>query len=187
LASDADGSGLPEPDATLRKLCEGDPVAIKQITAWIRSVTHRYRDILGSDTQDIEQDTLISLLEAAENGSFEGKSRFRTYVYSYAQHKCIDRLRATKRRPAVPVEDLALVDQGPAPDHSVQSQDKRRQILAILSEMPPDCRELWQLLSSGASYRKMSERLGVSEGALRVRVLRCRRRAMARRDRFPDA
>ena len=37
---------------------------------------------------------------------------------------------------------------------------------------------LWALLLAGRSYREMSELLGVGEGALRVRVLRCRRRAI---------
>jgi DNA-directed RNA polymerase specialized sigma24 family protein len=48
--------------------------------------------------------------------------------------------------------------------------------------MPVECQKLWRMIVAGMSYRQMSERLEVSEGTLRVRVLRCRKRAMARRD-----
>jgi DNA-directed RNA polymerase specialized sigma24 family protein len=35
------------------------------------------------------------------------------------------------------------------------------------------------MVHAGLSYREMSERLGVAEGTLRVRVLRCREKAVA--------
>src|SRR5690606_2950781 len=57
--------------------------------------------------------------------------------------------------------------------------ETRRQLLAVVDAVPAGCRRLWELLLAGRSYREMSELLGVGEGALRVRVLRCRRRALA--------
>jgi DNA-directed RNA polymerase specialized sigma24 family protein len=35
------------------------------------------------------------------------------------------------------------------------------------------------MIHAGLSYREMSSRLGVAEGTLRVRVLRCREKAVA--------
>ena len=37
----------------------------------------------------------------------------------------------------------------------------------------------WRLIAMGHSYREMSQRMGVAEGTLRVRVLRCREKAVA--------
>ena len=39
----------------------------------------------------------------------------------------------------------------------------------------------WKMIVIGHSYREMSQRLGVAEGTLRVRVLRCREKAVAAR------
>jgi hypothetical protein len=53
----------------------------------------------------------------------------------------------------------------------------------VLSKVSQDCKDLWRMLVAGMSYREMSEQLGVAEGTLRVRVLRCREKAAAlRRD-----
>ena len=52
----------------------------------------------------------------------------------------------------------------------------------VLEQVSEECRRLWQMLFAGLSYREMSETLGVKAGALRVRVLRCRKRAVEVRD-----
>jgi RNA polymerase sigma factor (sigma-70 family) len=52
-------------------------------------------------------------------------------------------------------------------------------LLRVLDRVPADCRELWRMIHAGLSYREMSTRLGVAEGTLRVRVLRCREKAVA--------
>jgi DNA-directed RNA polymerase specialized sigma24 family protein len=53
--------------------------------------------------------------------------------------------------------------------------------------MGDECRRLWRMLVDGFSYREMSDEYGVSEGALRVRVLRCRRKALEVRERLLGA
>jgi DNA-directed RNA polymerase specialized sigma24 family protein len=55
-------------------------------------------------------------------------------------------------------------------------------LFQIVEQMSGDCRDLWRSIAAGQSYRQMSRQLGVSEGALRVRVLRCRRRALEIRE-----
>jgi DNA-directed RNA polymerase specialized sigma24 family protein len=53
-----------------------------------------------------------------------------------------------------------------------------------MEETSDECRRLWLMILDGMSYQQMSQRLGASEGALRVKVLRCRKRAIAVRDRL---
>lgn len=52
-------------------------------------------------------------------------------------------------------------------------------LLDLVGRCPEHCRDLWQMILEGLSYREMSERTGLAEGTLRVRVrvLRCRRLA----------
>ena len=40
------------------------------------------------------------------------------------------------------------------------------------------------MILDGLSYQEMSERLSTAEGTLRVRVLRCRKKAVEARDRL---
>jgi DNA-directed RNA polymerase specialized sigma24 family protein len=54
-------------------------------------------------------------------------------------------------------------------------------LLRVVDRASPDCRDLWKMIVLGLSYKEMSGRLGVAEGTLRVRVLRCRERAIALR------
>ncbi|MBI3949148.1 MAG: sigma-70 family RNA polymerase sigma factor [Acidobacteria bacterium] len=48
--------------------------------------------------------------------------------------------------------------------------------------MSQECRQLWGMILDGLSYQQMSQHLNVSEGSLRVRVMRCRKKAVAVRD-----
>ena len=48
--------------------------------------------------------------------------------------------------------------------------------------MSEECWRLWAMILEGLSYREMSDRVQVSKGALQVRVLRCRKRAMELRE-----
>ena len=73
------------------------------------------------------------------------------------------------------------VSGGPAPHGAgvffgPNAVDERRHLLG-LEGMSRECRDLWGLILAGLSYREIGTRLGVTEGALRVRALRCRQRA----------
>ena len=52
----------------------------------------------------------------------------------------------------------------------------------VMERVSQECRKLWQMIFAGLSYREMSAQLDVKEGALRVRVLRCRKRALEVRE-----
>ena len=60
-------------------------------------------------------------------------------------------------------------------------QEDRDLLLRVLGRVSRDCRDLWRQILLGLSYHEMSLRLGVAEGTLRVRVLRCREKAVALR------
>jgi RNA polymerase sigma factor (sigma-70 family) len=99
-------------------------------------------------------------------------------------HTCLDQIRAQSKWQ---LTDLDALDLGDNPSSSLPpataSHEDRDLLLRVLSKVSQDCKELWKMLVAGMSYREMSEQLGVAEGTLRVRVLRCREKATAlRRD-----
>ena len=79
----------------------GDGDAFRELTEPFRRElqVHCYR-MLGSfqDAEDALQDTLLSAWQGL--GSFEARSTVRTWLYRIATNRCLNVLRAAKRRPA---------------------------------------------------------------------------------------
>ncbi|MGB5658242.1 MAG: sigma-70 family RNA polymerase sigma factor, partial [Thermoanaerobaculia bacterium] len=121
---------------------------------------------------------------ALRAGRFEGRCGLRTYVSTFAHHKCIDRLRSRKRRTMVAIDQIELTSLAPSALDQLTRVEAAEVALRVQESMPDSCRELWSLLEEGLQYREMSRRLGVSEGALRARMLRCRRKALELRQRL---
>lgn len=183
-ASGPAGEGAAEDSRLVAELVGGDEIALATVRRWIRGAFTPYRARLAADLEDVEQQVLLELLGALAAGRFEGRSRLATYVRRMVHHKCLNRLRALRGRQWVEVETLDLPDPGPAPDERAGRDAARGVALRVLAAMPESCRELWEMILRGLGYEEMAARLGVAAGTLRVRVLRCRQRAIAERDRL---
>ena len=170
----------------IARLLAGDPDVVRLVRGWIRTSCRTYQRRLGPELEDLEQEILLDLTVALRRNSFESRSRLRTYVRTYVNHKCIDRLRALGRRQWVDISDLDLPSRGRSALETLSTSQAAEIALRVVEEMPESCRELWQMLQQGMRYREMSERLGVAEGTLRARVLRCRRRALEARKRLME-
>ncbi len=171
-------------EALISRLLDGDPEIVARIRLWIRAAFEPYRERLAAELEDIEQEVLLELTEALRAGRFRGASQLRTYVRTYVHHKCIDRLRARSRRRWVDISELDLPSPAPSALEDLARSESVELALRILEQMPESCRELWRMLQQGMSYKDMSRRLEVTEGTLRARVLRCRRRALALREKI---
>jgi RNA polymerase sigma-70 factor (ECF subfamily) len=162
----------------------GDPTSVGQVRQWIKLAFKGYRQSLGGEFEDLEQEILLELTRDLKESRFRGGSSLGTYVRTYVHHKCIDRLRAGRRRTFLQVEELDLAAPSPSVLESLTGAERVEIALRVAAEMPELCRQLWHMLTEGLSYREMSDRLGWTEGALRARVLRCRRRALEIRRRL---
>ena len=160
-------------------LLAGDAAAIVEVRAWVVAAVGRFRGRLGGDAEDVEQEVLLDLMEALEAGRFRQHSRLETYVHSFARFKCVDRLRALGRRDVVEIDDDAFADDLPSPLEELTRRETAATALRVVDALPAQCRELWEMVADGLSYREMSRATGLSEGAIRVRVHRCRQRALA--------
>lgn len=165
----------------ISSLLAGDPELIDRVRGWVRLSLTTYHDVLGGDLEDLEQETLLDLTRALREQRFKGKCSLRTFVRSVAHHKAIDRLRARSRRKFLDIEDLDLPETGRSPLDEVAGAEDIAIALRVQQEMPSNCRELWRRLQEGLSYREMSRHFGVTEATLRLRVFRCRQRALKKR------
>lgn len=155
----------------------GDPETVDDVVTWVKLATWSFRTRLGDDWDDARHEAITQLTQALREGRFRGEGTFKAYVRRVASTTCLDRLRSRKRWRWTELEEgVVPPSRSDSRSHS-DRYDLLRLVGRVLAEVPEDCRRLWSMLMEGLSYREMSGRCDVSEGALRVRVLRCRQRA----------
>ncbi|MEM8963674.1 MAG: RNA polymerase sigma factor [Acidobacteriota bacterium] len=163
------------------KYLSGDRATLDLIDRWIVRAAWPYRHRLGDSWEDILQDIRLELTRLLRVGAFRGESRLKTYLWRVANHACLDRLRAFGRRKIADIEDAQPdLDFDELLRFQRSSRYEDRDLMKrVWAELSEESRTLFKHLVSGRSYAEMSELLGISEGTLRVRVLRARKRATA--------
>ena len=169
---------------------QGEPRAVGAVDAWIARAAHPYQRRLASQWDDVLQDIRLEVTRLLQQGKFRGESSFKTYLWRVVSHTCLDQIRAEGRVQWADLDPFGDEGEnetpgavGPGrlgPGFAGQAEVKDL-LLRVLERVPRDCRDLWRMIHAGLSYREMSERMGVAEGTLRVRVLRCREKAVAAR------
>jgi RNA polymerase sigma factor (sigma-70 family) len=154
----------------------GEPEAVTMIDGWIARAAWPYQRRLANRWDDVLQDVRLEITRLLQGGKFRGESSLRTYLWRVVSHTCLDQIRSQSRWQWTDLEALETAA-SPGTAQRTASEDLDL-LLRVLEQTPDGCRELWRMVVAGLSYREMSLRLGVSEGALRVRVLRCREKAV---------
>lgn len=164
---------------TIEGFLRGDAGATVRVDDWIARAAAAFRARLGAQWDDLLQDARLEILRLLRRGSFRRESSLKTYVWRVVNHACLHRLR-TQRHWRFEATDL---DCEPGHERSPFERARGREttqlLLRVWARAPRECREIWHMILAGLSYQAMSERLGVADGTLRVRALRCRQRAVA--------
>lgn len=171
--------------AIIDRFLAGEPAAVAEVDGWLGRAASSYRRRLGEQFDDVLQDVRLEVTRLLQQGRFRGDSSLKTYLWRVTAHTCLDRLRSGSRWSFVEYDGESAQAADPAATSSRLPRPwnaDRDLLLRVLARMDEECRRLWSMLVEGLSYREMSDDTGVSEGALRVRVLRCRRRAQEVRD-----
>jgi RNA polymerase sigma-70 factor (ECF subfamily) len=161
----------------------GDAEAIGTVDSWISRAAWPYQRRLADTWDDVLQDVRLEITRLLGQGKFRGESSLRTYLWRVVSHTCLDQIRGRGKRRWADLDEVdARADRGDGRAQAAPSRmEDRDLLLRVLGQVSQDCRELWRLVVAGLSYREMSLRMGVAEGTLRVRVLRCREKAVALR------
>jgi RNA polymerase sigma-70 factor (ECF subfamily) len=185
---------MPDPpaDADLLVLVrEGGDAAERQAAA--TELLLRYRDAVylwcfrytrdRERALDLSQDVMVSAWEKI--GSFEGRSKFSSWLFSIARHRCID---ASRRIDVLADEAISdeHPDPAPPPDESTAAGGSDQWILDLIrSELEPDEQTaIWLRCVERMPVEEITTMLGVS-GASGARALlqRARRKLRAAMDR----
>jgi RNA polymerase sigma-70 factor (ECF subfamily) len=113
---------------------------------------------------------LISIVRALP--SFDGRSKFSTWVYRIATNAALDEVRRTRRR-AIPSDD-EVVYSGQSPSRT-DSVDAQMDVSAALAQLPEDYRTAIVLRHiADLDYEEIAAIQGIPVGTVRSRLSRGR-------------
>jgi len=119
---------------------------------------------------DLFQETFLRVVQHA--GRFEGRSRFKTWLYAIAANQCRSHVRKQARRRlqhADAVPDPA--DAGPGPNGTAQAAQIGEHIARAVAVLPPAQREVFVLRTyDEMPYAQIAETLGRPLGTVKTQM-----------------
>ncbi len=174
------------PPLNLEALRAGDRAEIARLVERYSNQIYRVAlKFLGNphDAEDVLQETFIKAMRALPN--FEGRSTLATWLYRIAMNESLMILR--KSRPdLVPVEEpdaedddgfsgLVLTDWCCLPEEELLSSESLKFLDQAARRLPETLRSVFVLRDvEGLSIRDTAEALGITETAVKTRLLRAR-------------
>jgi len=139
---------------------------VRQHLGIIRRLTRIYGETL-QEREDLEQEICLQLWKAFPG--FAGRSRPSTWVYGVALNTAISALRRRLRRPtAEELHDVAV------PGGEREAGERRDVLYAAIRRLNDGERALVLLWLEELPYEQIAEVLGLSVGAVSVRLVRAR-------------
>jgi RNA polymerase sigma-70 factor (ECF subfamily) len=130
-----------------------------------------------SDAADITQDTFVKAFQAI--GQFNVHQSFRTWLFTIARRKCIDRFRAARHAATEPVPELA--DDHLDPAELLSQREDRQRLWAVARRRLPEAQfqALWLKYAEGMDVAQVARVLRKTKTHVKVLLFRGRR-ALAR-------
>jgi len=121
------------------------------------------------EARDLVQQTFLQLHRARLD--FDPKQRLKPWLYTIALNLKREHFRKRRRRPERPDSDQA--DRQPTAPRGQEQTEARRSLGWALERIPPEQREVIELhWLAGLSFPELSESMGISVAAAKVRAHR---------------
>ena len=162
----------------LRRIREHDREFIGELRLIIERIARKWNWTDADSVDDIAQDCFIKLLESLSSGRFEGRSSFKTYVYTITRRTCIDYYKAARAVELADIDKVTVIDDACSQEDQVIAQEQRKTAYRVLMSLPKECRSLWRAVFFGnRNYKQVAEQLGLSEGSVKRKMWECRQLA----------
>lgn len=152
------------------------------VTPVVRGIVRSKGAPLGEGAcEDILQEVLLAI--HLKRHSWQEGSPVRPWVYAITRYKVVDAFRARGRRIDLPIEDFAGILPAEAGTDPMDVRDMEK----LIGMLDPRSAEIVRGIGlSGASISETGERLGITEGAVRVALHRALKRLAALRERHVE-
>jgi RNA polymerase sigma-70 factor (ECF subfamily) len=163
---------------------QGDKQAFSQLVqAYQRPVFNLTYRMLGNseEAEDAAQETFLRAYSRL--AQYDPQMKFSTWVFSIANHHCIDRLRK-RRATHISIDDNPVLENLqedlPQPEHRALDQEQSVELHSLINLLDPDYRtplvlRYWEEMS----YEEIAESMGVTVPAIKSRLFRARQQLMA--------
>lgn len=156
-------SGLDGDEAAYRRALELISIRVRGYAAnGYRAYGYR-----GEDVEDVVQETLLTV--HTKRQTWDRSRPIEPWLKAISRNKLVDHLRRKGHRQFVPIEDVADLLADPA-NPAVDEVGSREDLLSCLKDRD---RSIVEAISiEGRSAREVANKLGMSEGAVRVALHR---------------
>lgn len=130
------------------------------------------------DAEDLTQDVFFAAYKKLDQ--FRGDSSFRTWLHRIAMNTCKNEVRRRSRRLRTVDEGLeetaaATVSGAPGPEAAIAGGRRLQRLAAAIAALRPPERKILRLADvEQRPYNEIAEELGLSLGAVKMRVMRAR-------------
>lgn len=133
------------------------------------------------DAEELAQDTFVKAFQKID--TYEGKSKFSTWLYSITYNACISELRK-RRIQFASIDDRQMTDQDEMKMHDyyreTKKEDQEKYLNLALSKIPEDDQVLVTLYYyEGQSMEDISMISGLTVSNIKVKIHRARKRMYA--------
>jgi RNA polymerase sigma-70 factor (ECF subfamily) len=129
------------------------------------------------ERQDVCQEVMIRIWRRLSG--FQGRSQLSTWIYRITVNSCFDHLRATQRRNCL-IQETPAGDPPTCTAHAFDPdqalEDDVRHLHECIRRLPTIEKALISLYLEDLNTREMAAVLGISEGNVRVKLHRTRKR-----------
>jgi RNA polymerase sigma-70 factor (ECF subfamily) len=161
---------------------QGDPRAFEEVVR--RTYRHVYTQALRlvgdrQDAEDVAQEAYLRMFRGL--AGFRGEAQFETWLYRIVVNAAMTHLRRRRRFGELLTETGEEPEQFPADVQVAEEAVDRDALERALSALPMSLRTTLVMKDVyGLSCKEIGEQLGVSEGAVKVRLHRARKRLKER-------
>ncbi|MEM1024956.1 MAG: sigma-70 family RNA polymerase sigma factor [Myxococcota bacterium] len=167
---------LEDERALVRRAQAGDGDALEGLTRRHLAAVHRYcaRTAGPVRAADLAQDAMLRMMRGIRG--FDGRARFRTWLFTIARNVCIDDARKRKHRQTESLDQTSnekwSVDPGEAgAERSLDRKRLRIALSAAVDQLPEAQREVFLLREeAGLSFKEIAEVTGASENTVKSRM-----------------
>ncbi len=135
------------------------------------------------DAADMTQEVMLKLFKSI--GSFNGNSKFSTWVYRVATNTCLDELKKMKRRTTLSLQNeietddggytMDIEDNSPTPEQSLEQNELKDIVAKAITYLSDEHKTIIILRDiRGFSYDEIARITGTTEGTVKSRLSRAR-------------
>ena len=159
----------------------GREAALQTVARWIDTALRSGDPFVVMDLEDLRQEVQAKVLVNLRDGRFNGRSTLRTYVHRIAMNTRMDADRRKRRSRSREGPLEGLEERLPAAETATADPGRAQLAARIMRSVSEGDRVLLRLVFvENLPYAEIARRLGVSESAIKVRMMRCKSRLIRR-------